>query len=151
MGNTSYFNNSDITNAGRIKDTFVPLGDISGSDQKTILITRPTMPDGCEAEIEKFSFATETSITANDTNYWSFQVANLTDTKDLLSAAQTTKATGGSGITADTVWEITPDQNTTLGAGKILELQVTKAASATTMAECSITVHWRYKGRFEDD
>lgn len=93
--------------------------------------------------VEKITLVSDAGVAASDTDYFSFQVRNLTAAADLLSAAQTTMATGGTAIVADTAWDITPNQNATLAAGAILELQVTKTLAPSDLTRCTIFVHVR--------
>ena len=97
--------------------------------------------------IEDVVLVSDTAVTAHDTNYWSMQLVNLTKTEDLMAAVITTKVTGGTAITADTAYRLTPDQNNSLGSSEVVELQLTKAASATdlTAAVLSVVVVWRWK------
>jgi hypothetical protein len=82
--------------------------------------------------------ATETS---NGTNNFTFQVANLTKTLDLKSAVKTTN---GAEIGADTAYDLGLNQNQTVDANDVLELQIVKNASPTdlTNAKISVVVEW---------
>ena len=137
-------------NAGLIFLDTIPLGALSGTDEKRILVTPPAvnMPDDANLVIDKILFVTETGISKAASNFWTFQITNLTDTLDLLSAVVTTEdITAGVAISADVPLVITPNQNNTIGAGKVLEFVATKASSATTMNECSVTIlgHWQIR------
>jgi len=113
---------------------------------QTILISplAADTPDNSQIVIDEISIANLTTITANDTNYWTFQIHNETDSLDLLVAAKTTKSTGGSTMTAKTIYNLGTLQNATLGCGKVIEFQATKSSSATDITNliCSITWHW---------
>lgn len=78
-----------------------------------------------------------TTHAAHDTNYWTFQLQNKgaagTGTTDLLSAAQSTKITGGTAITKHVAYDITPNQNQELAIGESLSLVATKVAAATSL------------------
>jgi len=149
MSKKTFTNDFTINDASRYYDLPIPIGEVSATDTKKIFITPNIVQDGVEYEFVSFSLVTETGITAHDTNYWSIMISNLTDTLDLLADPVTTKVTGGTAITADTPWIITPDQNKTTGANKVIKITFTKAASVSTMEEVSVLVHYRVKGRFE--
>ena len=70
-------------------------------------------------------------------NNWSFQVRNLTQANDLLSTAA---ATNVAEITADTVWEFSPDQNEDISASDVLELQITKNGNPSDLSAAEILV-----------
>jgi len=122
-------------------------GDLSASDNAFIFVVPYDMPQGVKGvTIDDVIIVTETTITAHDANFWSFQIADLTNSTNLLAAAKTTKATGGTAITGDTAYRITPDQNnTTLGAGTVIEFQATKASSATTAEALAVIVRWHWE------
>lgn len=85
-------------------------------------------------------FASATTVAANDTNYWTFGLVNKTQTLtpvDNTNNANSTKATGGSGVTAYTGRALTVAAAGQLGvnANDILELTITKVSAATTMNE----------------
>lgn len=92
--------------------------------------------------ITAVSFTTATAITANDTNYWTFGLVNKTQTLtaiDNTANANSTKATGGTGITAYTARALTLSgtaANLAVVANDVYEFTVTKASAATTMAQC---------------
>jgi len=127
----------------------VPIGAISSTDEKRIF-TAPyaiDTPPGMVCKIDAVYLTNESTITADNTNYWSVQLSTITPTTvDLLSTAQNTTITSGTTITADTPWKITPDQNQVLLPGAVLELVLTKASSATALfAELSATVIWHWE------
>lgn len=79
-----------------------------------------------------------TSITANDTNYWTFAMTNTTASKSLLLATDvnTTKATGGSGITANTLRSLSLTSTTadlTVAKGDLVTFTFTKTSSASNI------------------
>jgi hypothetical protein len=121
---------------GRTLIIHVLLGQLDATDQKRVFVA-PAAPG--KYYIRAAYLTTETALAINGTNYRSFQLTNVTDTEDLLAAAVTT-FTGGTAITADTPYAITPDQNNALDAGDVLELVQTKTASPTALEECSLTL-----------
>jgi len=122
------------------------IGSLTATDQKRILVTPHTsaMPDGAVLKIDDIVLTTETADAIDTTNYWSFQVVDVTNTLNLLATA-VSNYTGGTAISADTPYRITPDQNNELGTSTVIELSVTKAASATELVECSIDIHWHWE------
>ena len=82
----------------------------------------------------------DTASTGSDgSNNWEFQVRNKTQTEDMLSTAT---STNGSEIAADTPFDVVTDQNETAAVDDVLELQITKTGSATTLARVSIQVEF---------
>jgi hypothetical protein len=96
--------------------------------------------------VSKISFVTKTAVSANDTDYWTFSVLNKTRTKTMVdgtAAANSTKATGGSAMVAYTKRDLTLSgtaDDLVVAAGDVLEITITKAASATTMVQCAMRV-----------
>lgn len=96
--------------------------------------------------------STPTAITANDTDYWAFTVVNKgnagSGTTDMILATDvnTTKATGGSGITASVPKSLTvhtTPANLNFSAGDLIVITMTKAASATTMADVIVDFNFQ--------
>jgi hypothetical protein len=125
----------------RTQIVHVLLGQLDATDQKRVFVA----PAKCY--IRAAWLTTETALAIDGTDYRSFQLNNVTDSEDLLAAAVTTY-TGGTAISADTPYAITPDQNNQLDALDVIELVQTKAASATALEECSLTLLVSYD---EDD
>lgn len=76
--------------------------------------------------------------TSDGTDNWTVQLANVTDTLNLLSAAFTTN---GSDFVANTPKVITLDQNQTIAtAGKQLNLVLTKNGSATALDQLLVSL-----------
>lgn len=109
----------------------IPIGSLSASDQKRVFVAP------CKCYLRDAWLVTETADPVDGTNYWAFNLVNVTDTEDLISA-DVTNFTGGTAIDADTPYALTPDQNNQLDAGDVIELDVVIAASATTLAEVSV-------------
>lgn len=93
-----------------------------------------------------------TTITANDTNYWTFAVTNVgaagAGTTAILAAsdANTTKATGGTGITALDTTALTLNgtaANLAVNAGDAITFTATKAASAANLVEATIQINYK--------
>lgn len=81
------------------------------------------------------------AVTADNTNYWSVGLVNKTQTLtaiDSTTAANTTKATGGSSLVGYAPLSLTLSgtaANLAVTAGDVLEVTITKTASATTLTE----------------
>lgn len=101
-----------------------------------------------DVTITSFKLAVRTSVTANDTNYWEVNLINEGDdgsgTDDLLdntSDVNTTKATGGSGLTADVLRDFALDSgNVAITAGDVLRLVLTKTASGADLVGVFIEI-----------
>lgn len=107
------------------------IGTLSATDQKRVFVA----PSKCY--VRGAVLVTETADPVDGTDYWSFKLVNVTQTKDLNSAAKT-NFTGGTAITGDTPYALTPDQNNELARDDVIEFQATKAGSATALNECSV-------------
>jgi hypothetical protein len=115
----------------------------------TTVVNVPGLPQA--ARLAAVRINVKTAITANDTNYWTFALANKgtdgTGTAALLAAtdANTTKATGGAGIAAYTNRALTLGAAADLDieAGSVLEFSATKASSAANLVQCSIQLEFQ--------
>ena len=123
---------AEIAERALKKTSVATLGGWDGTDQRYMFVA----PYDCR--IDQVCLVSDTAVAANDTNYYSFQVQNLTQSEALLSSAQTTQATGGTAITADTPYAVTPDQNQVISDGDVLELQVTETGVATDLTGAEI-------------
>jgi hypothetical protein len=95
-----------------------------------------------DCELVDINIATKDAISANDTNYWTIDVA---DADSNTIASKTTKETGGEGFSAYTAWNIgalDTDYNR-LSAGEVVKLTLTKTASATALAEALATIKYK--------
>lgn len=127
--------------AGTNTNSFMTqIGGFGASQQKFIFVA----PSACT--VTNVVLVSDTATTgSNGAAIWSFQVANLTQTEDLLSAAQHTDATGtGTEISADTAYDITPNQNATIAADDVLELQITKTGAPTDLSSAEVAVQVIY-------
>lgn len=140
-------NDREAIEAVKYNQTAVNVGAVTASDQKPLFATPSVYPPGVTGiEIDDIVLVGDTAITASDTNYWTIQATDKTASADLLATALTTKATGGTGFSADTAWRLTPDQNnTSLAPGTVVELDFTKTASATSFGELTAYVLWHWE------
>ncbi len=123
---------AEIAERALKKTSVVTLTGWDATDQRYLFVA----PYDCK--IDQVSIVSDTAVAANDTNYYSFQVQNLTAANALLSAAKTTQATGGTAITGDAVYDLSPDQNQVISDGDVLELQVTETGTATGLTSAEI-------------
>ena len=109
------------------------LGTLDATDQKRIFVAHE------ECYVKDVALISETALAVAATNFRSFQVKDVTNTKDLMAAAVDTD-TGGVAIVADTPYYLTPDQNNKLAKGDVLELDMVKNGTAASLVECSVAV-----------
>lgn len=103
------------------------------------------------ATITAIKLTVNTTVAAHDTNYWTFAVTNRTSgagTTVLLAAtdANTTKATGGSAVTAYTARTLTLTSTTAdllVDEGDLISFTATKAASASDLVDCTLEVFYK--------
>lgn len=121
--------NADTTGGGleRIIAVPVPIGTLSATDNKYLHICGPGT-----TTISDVVLVTEAGIASDVTDYWTFQVRNVTAAVDLRSAV---KSTNGAAITADTAYALGLDQNLTPASGAVLRLTATKAGAAGNLTE----------------
>lgn len=102
--------------------------------------------------LQSLYISTATGITANNTDYWTFEVKNKgsagSGTTDMIltTAVNTTKATGGSGISAYIPRALTvhtTPANLSFVAGDLIAVTITKGASATTMDDFVLTFNFQ--------
>lgn len=91
-----------------------------------------------------------TSVTANDTNYWTYAIANKSNSNAAMldaTALNTTKATGGSAMTAYTLRNLTlsgTGGNLIVAANDILEVTITGTGSPTAMNEVAMELEFSF-------
>jgi hypothetical protein len=129
---------AEIAERALKKTGVVNLAGWDGTTQRYVFVA----PYDCN--IDQVSVVSDVAVAASDTNYYSFQVQNLTQAESLLASAKTTKTTGGTAITADAVYELGPDQNTVIDDGDVIELQVTETGVATDLTSAEILVVVEY-------
>jgi hypothetical protein len=86
----------------------------------------------------------DTTLAAHADNYWSFQVVSYQsgDRSQSVNLIATAVTTSTAGLTANTPRSLGVDQNTNLNAGDVLELQITKVASATSLVDLFVQVDY---------
>lgn len=129
---------AEIAERALKKTSVVQLTGWNATDQRYLFVA----PYDCK--IDQVSLVSDTAVAANDTNYYSFQVQNLTAAKALLSSAKTTQATGGTAITGDAPYDLSPSQNQVISDGDVLELQITETGTATDLTSAEIVAVVEY-------
>lgn len=100
-------------------------------------------PDDCK--IERAVLLSDTAVSAGDVdNHYDFQIANLTQTKDLLSSEKTTQGAGNN-IVADAPYYITADQNKVVQAGDVIEFQASITGTPDSLGGAQILVQLEYR------
>jgi hypothetical protein len=138
---------AQLATAAKTKEIAIALGSISATASWCIV-----MPN-VVGVITGVRFACATDVAANDTDYWTFGLVNkgpagtgTTKVVDSTAAANSTKATGGTAISDYVKRSLTIDAaNDDTAAGDVLELTITKAASATTMAQGTLLVELTFE------
>lgn len=123
----------------------------------TISATATFFLYGCQVvtKIVAVKLLSSTALAINATNYYTFEVFNVTDSVYLQTgtgpAAPTgnrltaSTFTGGTAITANTLYDLALNQNlgdlsTTLAAGKVIQLIVTKTGAPASLTEVAVEV-----------
>jgi hypothetical protein len=130
-----------ILNPKRTQKIVIPLGLVSATASHVLV----QMPEA--GTITAVKSAVITSITANDTNYWTEQLTNATQSKTLLagSDANTTKATGGAGYTGNTYRSFNLTATTAdrvVAKNDVLTYTLTKSASADNQVGKSLIIEY---------
>ncbi len=129
---------AEIAERALKKTSVLSLVGWDGSDQRYVFVA----PYDCQ--IDQVQIVSDTAVAASDTNYYAFQVQNLTQAEALLASGQTTQSTGGTAITADTAYTLDPDQNQVIDDGDVIELQITETGVATDLTGAEILVVVEY-------
>lgn len=95
--------------------------------------------------VAKLRLTSATTTAGSDgSNKWAWQLRNATDALNLFATAPDTN---GNELTAHTPRELTPDQNLTVGADKVLRFDFTKTGSPTSpLAELLVEVTGYHRG-----
>jgi hypothetical protein len=128
----NYNQNEDFTNS-----TLHSVVGIAGSINKYLFIA----PNRCV--IRKIKLVSDTTTASSDgSNKYTFQVVNLTKTLNLLSTAKTTN---GAEITQHVAYNLGADQNLVIDANDIIQLQITKTGSPTSLATAALSFQIDYR------
>lgn len=118
---------------------------LSGSVAATTKFSFNIPRTGTITAVNLFEGAT---VTANDTDYWTFGILDKTATTTLIdgtAAANSTKATGGASMAASTAFPLTITTAAVL-ANSNYELTATKNGSGTTLTQLSVAFTYTYTG-----
>ena len=143
----TFSNDFQIINGNRHNITAVEIGGFNATEQKYLFAVPEGLPPKIKGiGIDDVILLSDTSTNVSDSNNnYEFQVVNLTALKDLLTKAVSTE---GNEISGDNIFSIKPDQNNSnLGAGTVLELQITKNLLPTDLsnAEVIAVVYWHWE------
>lgn len=123
--------------------TLIHVGEFSSVSGTFTTFVTPTLEDG---QIKRIILVSTTSSSSSSGNEWQFGLQNKTDAVALFSGTVGTFTSlggvGGGEITADTIYELTPDQNQSLDAGDVLELTMTAVGTVTTLTRLLILVEY---------
>lgn len=132
---------SDEAAGDRKQHEEINLGDIGGTITKTIFRAKS------EVLIKQIGIVVSNAVAANDTNYWTFAVNNITKgTTTLISTNPTTQVTGGNAIEAYTTYNFNPDQFLLLAPDDVLQLVATKTASAVSLGNVVVFTEYEVTG-----
>jgi len=107
----------------------VNVGDIDVSGQTTPVIEQAFVaPQKCF--ITAIKTVSQAALAANDTNYLTIKATNETQSEDLQATAPTTKATGGTAITAKTAWNVGVDQNQDCAKDDVISVTFTPSTNS---------------------
>ena len=123
---------AEIAERALRKTSVLNLAGWDGSDQRYVFVA----PYDCN--IDQVQIVSDTGVAASDTNYYAFQVQNLTQAEALLASAKTTEST------ADVAYTLDPDQNAVVDDGDVIDLQVTETGVATDLTSAEILVVVEY-------
>jgi hypothetical protein len=130
---------AQLSTPGATKTIVENLGSISGTTTFTVIAP-------VTGTITGVTFVTNTTVAANNTNYWTWAVTDVgsggVGTQALLNAGavNTTQSTGGSGTTALVPRALTLSGTLNVTAGDVLTIVVTATGAPTTMTSCSIAI-----------
>lgn len=111
------------------------LGSISASGDRFL------MQAPCAGTVNLVRLCVDTSIATDAANYWDILVTNLTQSSDLSTSTDSGTA-GAIRLAANASFKITPDVNATLNTDDVIELQLTKNASAPDLSNLDVQIEF---------
>ena len=123
---------AEIAERALKKTSIVNLDSLSGPEQRYLFVA----PYDCR--IDEVSLLSDTAVQANDSNYYSIQVRNLTRSESLLSSPRRTRTSEVGAIDEDEVLDLSPDQNQVVNDGDVLELQVSRTGTPANLSAAEI-------------
>jgi hypothetical protein len=121
---------ADASAALKTKTAVAAVGGFNATEQKYLFVA----PYACTVSAVGLVSDTTTSSSNAGTNF-AFQVQNLTQANSLCSSATNTSQTE---ITGDARYVLPVDQNLTLTADDVLELQITKTGAPTDLSSAEV-------------
>ena len=138
-GWVTILSNTEVTGGGILTGGMIVAHTVatqSATFTLTILTTCHTATDILEVYL-----VNELGVAADGANKWVFQVDNVTDTLNLLSAAKDTSAAA---ITANAQYALGVNQNNTgLATGKVIRITGTKTGAPNNLQELHIAIKLR--------
>lgn len=138
-----------LSAAGRTERDRVTVGTLSATG--TCLLVAPPFA----ATLTGVRLVVTTTVATSDTDYWAFSAVNKgaagSGTTAVLSTAatNTTKATGGAGLTNYVDRELTlhgTGANLVCAANDVIELTAAKSGSAANLVNLVVVAEWRFTG-----
>ncbi|MFP4460123.1 MAG: hypothetical protein ACLFSQ_11110 [Candidatus Zixiibacteriota bacterium] len=144
----SFTNDHQVINSNRYNLTAVNGIGFNSTGQKPLFCVPHIMPAGVKGvAIDDIIIVSDTATaSSSDTKKYAFQIKDKTNSNELLETAIDTDSDGE--IAADTSYRLTPEQNnTSLGGGTVLELDITMTGSPTDLSSAEVTayVHWHWE------
>lgn len=104
---------------------------------------RLPVPQACTVEKVQIVPSVSTTTSAAGSKEWTFMLRNLTQALDLFSGTPTTATAvggvgGGAELTADTVYNLSANQNQACNAGDVLRFTIAAVGSPTAVADVSV-------------
>ena len=100
-----------------------------------------------EVLIKRISIVVNVTIAASNSDYWTFNVVNVTKGScSLFSTAPTTKAASLNGLTQNTNKDLTPDQNLYLTTDDVLRIDFTETGVTSNLQDCIVAIDWEVTG-----
>ena len=100
----------------------------------------------CRCVVEEVLLASDSACDDDASNYWEFQVQNLTDAEALIETPLDSDTAADAVLdNADEAYALGIDQNNVLEAGDLLELQVSETGTATDLSSAVLHASVRYR------
>lgn len=134
-------NAGDAVNLGQVdareRVALVRIGDVSATGNYPIWCGAPAVT------LTEINVVVQTAITGDNTNYWGFAVYNQQDAADVLAADRETTVSGGgfSALTSESLGSFASGK-AALDADDVLQLQITKTASAADLDELLVSIKY---------
>jgi len=107
-------------------------------------------PPWAGAKLKRILLLSKTASSSSSGNEWQHTLLNLTQASAALFSATVGNFTalggvgGGAELAADTVYALTPDQNSVVDADDVLEFSMAKVGTVTTLATLAVIAEWAF-------